>query len=182
MDCTNLTTAFSLDCKENSGGIKAVYIGNDIDITGVTGATDGIGSIEVLSGTGTFFEYKLPPFTGTFTNTVTNADINTTTFWTETLTINLQGWATAKRNEFILMTQSRELRIIIKDTNDNFWFVGYGYGAYISELTADIGTALGDKQTYNIVLTALDKYPAYSVASPLADSIVAGGFTLTEVS
>ena len=56
-----ITSGFTLDCRDNAGGIKNIYILSG-SIAGTTGATNGL--LTDISGSGEFFKFELTKQTG----------------------------------------------------------------------------------------------------------------------
>ncbi len=91
MPC-NITTGRTIDCKNQLGGIRKVYIQNYADVPALTGfAATGNTITVVTSGTGlTVYEYDLRPELSNFEISI-NTDINNGTYYySQKLTIVLQ--------------------------------------------------------------------------------------------
>ena len=63
----DITSGFSLACRDNIGGINSVYILSG-SVTTVTAAS---GAISDIDGTGIFYKFELPRNVGDFTETPT---------------------------------------------------------------------------------------------------------------
>ena len=158
----NLTSAIALDCIDSIGGVKAAYIGVNIviastsynaqnEITGLTGTT------------GAFYQYELPKDTATFTETFNISNTNGTAFYDQALTINLQKLSAEKRNQLLLLSRNRDIKVIFQDNNDNYWLVGKDRGGVISAGTSVTGTAPGDANQYSITISAQEPEMAYQI-------------------
>ena len=158
----NLTSAIALDCIDSIGGVKAAYIGVNIviastsynannEITGLTGTT------------GAFYQYELPKDTATFTETFNISNTNGTAFYDQALTINLQKLSAEKRNQLLLLSRNRDIKVIFQDNNDNYWLVGKDRGGVISAGTSVTGTAPGDANQYSITISAQEPDMAYQI-------------------
>ncbi len=62
----DITSGFALGCRDNSGGIKAIYILSG-SIAGITDTSDEISDI---SGSGIFYQFDLQRGTSDFTETI----------------------------------------------------------------------------------------------------------------
>ena len=160
MSC-NLTSAIALDCIDSIGGIKKAYIGVDILVVGATMSTDN--TITGLTGTGTFYQYELPKDTANFVETGTISEANGTAFWAQALTINLQKLTAATRNELLLLSRNRDIKIIFEDNNGNLWLLGKERGGTMTSLTSNSGTAPGDANNYILTITANEPAMAYQI-------------------
>ena len=63
MSTCDITSGFTLGCRDNTGGLKNIYIlSGSIDSTGGT-----TGLLNAISGSGTFYKFELTRQTGDFT-------------------------------------------------------------------------------------------------------------------
>lgn len=158
-----LSTGFTLDCKDGIGGIKQIMLcdaptisftldANEI-VTDITGATSG-----------DLFTYQLPTQTGSFEETINFNRDNGTVFYTQTVNVMLHKLSSAKRLELQKVAQARPI-VFVLDSNDNWWAVGYEYRADLSTSTAATGTALGDANGYTLAFTHESPKRAYKLAN-----------------
>jgi hypothetical protein len=158
----NITSAIALDCIDSIGGVKAAYIGVNIVIASTS--YDANNEITGLTGTtGAFYEYELPKDTATFTETFNISNTNGTAFYDQALTINLQKLSAEKRNQLLLLSRNRDIKVIFQDNNDNYWLVGKDRGGVISAGTSVTGTAPGDANQYSITISAQEPDMAYQI-------------------
>jgi hypothetical protein len=147
-----LSTGFTLDCKDGIGGIKQIVL---VDKTAVTSFTlDASEVVTLILGpsAGDLYTYELPTQTGSFEETINFNRDNGTVFYTQTVNIMLQKLSSAKRLELQNVAQARVI-VFVQDTNNNWWAVGYEYGADLSTGTAATGTVLGDMNGYTLAFT-----------------------------
>jgi hypothetical protein len=160
----NLTSAIALDCIDSIGGVKAAYVGVNVVISSVS--YNAQNEITGLTGaTGTFYQYELPKDTATFTETFNISNTNGTAFYDQALTINLQKLSAEKRNQLLLLSRNRDIKVIFQDNNDNYWLVGKDRGGVISAGTSVTGTAPGDANQYSITISAQEPDMAYEITS-----------------
>jgi len=160
----NITGTIALDCIDSIGGLKAAYIGTDVVIGAIT--QDVTGVITGLTGaTGTLYEYELAKDTASFTETFNISNVNGTAFYSQALSINLQRMSAAKRNQLLLLTKNRDIKVVFLDNNGNYWLMGLSRGAVTTAGTSVTGTAPGDANQYTLTLTADEPAMAYQVAS-----------------
>jgi hypothetical protein len=160
----NLTSAIALDCIDSIGGVKAAYVGVNVVISSVSYNAEN--EITGLTGaTGTFYQYELPKDTATFTETFNISNTNGTAFYDQALTINLQKLSAEKRNQLLLLSRNRDIKVIFQDNNDNYWLVGKDRGGVISAGTSVTGTAPGDANQYSITISAQEPDMAYEITS-----------------
>ena len=158
-----LTTGFTLECKEGVGGIKAIYLQQLADFqTGVVvdGGTEEINSLP----NATIWQYVLPKHTGSFTEEVASSVENGTIFYTQTVTATFFQLSAARRKQLEIVAKNR-LVVFVLDNNNNIWMVGKVDGAEVTAMSTATGTAKGDLNGYTITFTAEEKNKAYRLVS-----------------
>lgn len=164
-----LTIGFDLECKDSIGGIKQIVLtewNSSVEFI-FTGATEVVEEI-VGVGDGDLFTYQLPTQTGSFEETINfNRDAGTI-FYTQTVNIMLNKLSAPKRLELQGVATTRVI-VFVNDTNDNWWAVGYEFGADLSTGTAATGTVLGDMNGYTLAFTHETPKRAYKLAGAPAD-------------
>jgi len=169
----NLTSAIALDCIDSIGGLKVAYIGVNVVIASTS--YDANNQITGMTGTtGSFFEYELPKDTASFTETFNISNTNGTAFYDQAITINVQKLSAEKRNQLLLLSRNRDIKVIFQDNNDNYWLMGKTRGGVISAGTSVTGVAPGDANQYSITISAQEPDMAYELTSLSALS----GFTI----
>lgn len=168
MSCA-LTTGYALGCRNSVGGIRNVRLA---PFAGVTVATNGSGTVTgvTTSPASGFYLYDLPKQTSQFTETITASTENGTVFYQQDLQIILNRMAVALRNEIRLIAQQR-IVAIVQDRNNNFWMLGADSGLELTAGTAQTGTAMGDRNGYDITLTALETFPMQAVSSGIVAAL-----------
>ena len=166
-----LSTGFTLDCKDGIGGIKKIVLANwydniDFLFDGTTEVVDEITSISA----GELFTYDLPTQTGSFEETINFNRDNGTVFYTQTVNIMLHKLSAPKRLELQSVAQARVL-VFVLDSNENWWAIGYEYGADLSTSTAATGTALGDGNGYTLAFVHESPKRAYKLSAAPASII-----------
>ena len=160
-----LSTGFTLDCKDGIGGIKQIvltqwYSNVSFIFDGTTEVVDEITGIDA----GDLYTYELPTQTGSFEETINfNRDAGTI-FYTQTVNVMLNKLTAAKRLELQNVATSRVI-VFVEDTNGNWWAVGYEYGADLSTATAATGATLGDMNGFTLAFTHEAAKRAYKLAN-----------------
>ena len=159
-----LSTGFTLDCKDGIGGIKQIVL---LDKTSVDTITYEMGteviSSMVINNVNELYTYELPTQTGSFEETINFNRYAVTIFYTQTVNIMMQKLSAPKRLE---LQNAATVRVIVfvNDTNNNWWAIGIENGADLSTGTAATGTALGDANGYTLAFTHETPKRAYKLA------------------
>jgi hypothetical protein len=159
----SLTSGFTLDCKDSIGGIKQIVLVDKTEVTSFT--LDANEIVTAINGpaSGDLYTYELPTQTGSFEETINfNRDAGTI-FYTQTVNVMLNKLSAAKRFELQGVATTRVI-VFVNDTNDNWWAVGYEYGADLSTGTAATGTVLGDMNGYTLAFTHEAAKRAYKLS------------------
>ena len=165
-----LSTGFTLNCKDGVGGIKQIVLVDKLLVTSF-GFEDN--QVEMIVGPteGDLYTYELPTQTGSFEETINfNRDAGTI-FYTQTVNVMLNKLTSAKRAELQNLAQARVI-VFVNDSNDNWWAVGYEFGADLSTATAATGTALGDMNGFTLAFTHETPIRAYSLQDSPFDLLV----------
>lgn len=165
-----LSIGFTLDCKDGIGGIKQIVLLEQNLVTGIT--LDASEVITAIAGPvdGDLYTYELPTQTGSFEETINFNRDNGTVFYTQTVNVMLHKLSAAKRKELQTVAQARVI-VFVNDTNNNWWAVGYEYGADLSTATAGTGTALGDMNGFTLAFTHEAAKRAYKLSGTPASVI-----------
>ena len=168
MSC-NITSGFTLACRDNSGGIKNIYILSG-SIAGVTEASEGL--ISVVSGSGIFYKFELTKNTGDLTETPTPSLENGTVFYDQSINVSFHKLQSSIRNNVKVLAQNPDLKIVVETNNGvespytgRFFYIGRYRGATLSGGAATSGTAFGDANQYALTFQGLEPEPADEIST-----------------
>ena len=147
-----LSTGFTLDCKDGIGGIKQIVLVDKTLVTGFTLDANEIVTTILGPASGDLYTYELPTQTGSFEETINFNRDNGTVFYTQTVNVMMHKLSASKRLELQTVATARVI-VFVLDTNGNWWAVGYENGADLSTSTAGTGTALGDMNGFTLAFT-----------------------------
>ena len=165
----DITSGFTLGCRDNSGGIKNIYILSG-SIAGVTEASDGL--ISDISGSGTFYQFELTKITGDLTEAPTPSLENGTVFYETTLNVAFHKLQASIRNQVKVLAQNPDLKIIVETNNGidspytgRYFLMGRYRGATLSAGSGTSGTAFGDANQYALTFQGLEPEPMDEILS-----------------
>lgn len=162
-------------CKENVGGLKAVYFVN-YDSTLFSGATFTGNDISGLASSQDAYKYELKADGNTYEEANENSRENGTSFFTQTGNLILKVQDSATQAELTLLSYGRP-HIIIEDYNGTFRLAGAEHGVEVSVSTTS-GGAMGDLNGYNISFEGKERNMATFIDSSVIGD--ASGFVVTE--
>ena len=148
-------------CKEQTGGISAIYFANYDTLSGQAPVA---GIIPALTGTVPLYKYELPEYTASLTETINASVENGTYFVEQVIEMTLHKLRADERAEIKLLAAGRP-QIIVEDNNGNLLLLGYEKGCNMSAGSAQSGTAAGDLSGYQLTFTANEDNTAPFVAS-----------------
>lgn len=170
MSCA-LTQGYTLDCRDNVGGIKEIYItelGNKATLT----AASGVITAFTLSSGKQFFKYELEKETAELTENFQTNDVNGTVFYEQDIMLPIRKLQASTRNEIKLLAQNR-LMIIVKDRNGKYWLLGENNGCELQPSTGKTGKAMGDFNGYELTFKGKEEDPMQEVSSGLIATLSA---------
>ena len=165
----DITSGFSLACRDNSGGIKNIYILSG-STPAITESSEGL--ISDLSGTGVFYKFELTKNVGDFTETPTVSLENGTVFYDQIINVAFHKLQSSIRNQVKVLAQNPDLKIIVETNNGvetpytgRYFYVGNRRGATLSGGAGATGTAFGDANQYALSFQGIEPEPAEEIST-----------------
>jgi hypothetical protein len=167
----DILSGVTLSCRDNAGGIEALYI-----LSGsITTISETSGEITGITGSGEFFEFQLPRQAGNISEAV-NADvINGTSFYEQSAELIIHKLQTSVRNQVSLLVQNPNLKVIAKTNNGTqdgvgqYFLLGRYRGLAVSAGTGASGTAFGDLNGYSLTFLGQEPFPMFEIATTGGD-------------
>ena len=170
--CNSLTSILK-SCDNNSGGIVKFYVIPSDYVTGFTSAAGVITGI-TLSGSAQFEEFEFNRNTGNFEEVPTINLQNGSTFYAQTINLQLARREAVKRQSLLLIAAGQpDLTIMIKDSNGLYW--GFGFGEDKVNLTGGgggSGTAKADLNGYSLIFGAEASEPAFEIDDAIIPALL----------
>ena len=173
MACSQTLNGIAAACETNVGGIREVYIANYDDVTAieVDATTNMIDTITMETGK-KFYKYLFKKNTSSLTSTLNVDPTAGVNFVQSDLALVFAKQETVKRMEIAKLSLG-ELRVIVKDANGKYWFLGYEEFVSATAGTAETGVNRTDGNRYTITLTDYSSSYPYEVDSSIVDALVA---------
>ena len=178
MSC-DITSGFTLGCRDNTGGIKNLYILSG-SITSVTDASEGL--ISGITGSGEFFQYELFRQTSDFSEAISATPENGTVFYEQSVNAVFFKLQSSTRNQVRVLAKNPDLKIIVETNNGSedgigkYWLLGEENGVQLLSGTGATGTAFGDLNGYSLTFTGQEPEPASEISGSLVGAL--NGITL----
>ena len=174
MSTCDIVSGFTLGCRDNTGGLKNIYI-----LSGSIGSTSGTeGLISVISGSGTFYKFELTRQTGDFTETINASLENGTIFYEQTVNAPFHKLQSSTRNQIRTLAKNPDISMIVETNNSEggtvFFLLGESRGLSLSGGQAQTGTAFGDLQGYTLTFTGQEPEPASALSGSSLVGVLSG--------
>ena len=165
-NCLSVTSGFcgSL-CRNSAGGVSRFYIANIIDIDTTTATFDADGA---LTNVDIDALYCYIPYvdSGSWTETINVTPENGTLYYEQVANIVVGANSQALRNIVDELGRAGNIVVFVRDNNDRIWLIGDIRGkkqTYLSGGDSNSGTALGDRNGWNLNITCRNSQPAIEV-------------------
>jgi hypothetical protein len=162
-------------CKTSVGGLKAVYIMNEGDATGVTYDATDTDAITAIAGTPSGYKYDLKG-NSSFEQTINSSRENGTTFFTQTLNLTLKSITAKDLKQIKLLAYGRP-QVIVEDNNGKLFYAGLKNGMEVTGGSIVTGAAMGDLSGFTLTIVGEEPVPANMIITSLATAgvtVVAG--------
>lgn len=164
-----ITSGFNLGCRDNTGGIRNIYILSG-SISSINEASDGL--IGGITGSGVYYQFQLTKNTGDLTETPTPSLEAGTVFYDQTLNVAFHKLQSSIRNQVKTLARNPNLSIIVETNNGEespytgrYFLMGRYRGAVLSGGTGATGTAFGDANQYALSFQSLSPSPMDEIQS-----------------
>ena len=173
----DITSGFTLPCRDNTGGIKNIYILSG-SVAGLTGEENGL--ITDISGSGDFYKFELTRQTGDYTETINASLENGTVFYEQVVNAPFHKMQSSLRNQIKVLAQNPAMKLVVESnsgedaTAGKFFYLGQKNGVSLSGGTGATGTAFGDMNGYTLTFTGQEPLPACEVSGSDLDAVTTG--------
>jgi hypothetical protein len=153
MPCA-ITSGYTIDCRENIGGLKSVFIAEFGNISGVTEVSGLVTGITKATGK-RFYKFEVPRATSNTSSNATGSEENGSLFYTHQVVLPLNKRDSTTANVVRTLAKAK-LMVVTLDMDGNYRMFGKANGLYLASTENGSGTAAGDRNGYNITLTGVE--------------------------
>ena len=160
MPCDFISASRLEPCKDQVGGLKAVYF-IDFEDTNLDISFDADGDAISSLGTAstiTTYKYDLRG-TSSFTQNIAGSRDDGTTTVEQVLELSLKKLTQVDHNQLKLLMFNRP-HVLVEDNNGNYQLAGLEYGCDVTGGTVVTGSNMSEFTGYTITLTGMEKKPA----------------------
>lgn len=159
-----INSGYALDCRDNIGGIQAVFIRSYSAETTYSYDANNIiiGSTNPTGGT--FYKIAQRAETAEFIPGEGQHSIeNGTNFWQQTVNLSFTKYQASLR-DLVYSLALNEIDIIVLDQNGKYFLVGEQNGANLTASNLNVGKAYGDMNGATVTFIAKEPKPAAEVS------------------
>ena len=168
MSTCDITSGFTLGCRDNSGGIKNLYILSG-SVETIVGDASGLITEMTGSAGSTFYKFELFRQTSDYTETITSTPENGTIFYEQSVNAIFFKLQTATRNQMRVLAQNPNLKVIVQtnntDSTSTYTYLGQRNGLQLTGGTGASGTSFGDLNGYTLTFVGQEPEPASFISA-----------------
>jgi len=174
-----ITSGYTIDCRENIGGIQAIWLisnANLYDASGNSRVTESSGTVTAMTkATGTrFYKFEVPRGTAVASTNMTGSNENGTVFYTHEMTFPINSRTATVRNIITTLAKNR-LTFVTLEMDGVYRMYGKGYGLYMDSTTNSSGTAPGDRNGAELKFSSMEIDDFLVVSSSVAANLEVAG-------
>jgi hypothetical protein len=178
MPC-EISAGYAIDCRDSIGGIDAIYLIENsalYDASGVSRVTYASGTVTALTkDTGKkFYKFEVPRATAMASNNITASQENGTLFFTHMVSFPLNSRSATVRNIITTLAKNR-VTFVTKDMDGTFRMYGQGFGLFLDTAEGGSGTALGDRNGYQLSFSSQEAEDFLVVPANIAATLETPG-------
>lgn len=171
MACLITLKGIPFTCDNNLGGVKAIYIADYANVTGVV-VDPSANKINAINGAaGKFYTFIPAKNSGSLTKTLTKDESAGTLYYTNEVTAQFNKMDTAKRTEIDNLVQG-QLAVIVLDANGVYWYLGKDDYATATAQVGQTGAQRSDGNFYNITITDISSELPFEVDPSIIDELL----------
>lgn len=171
MSCVQTLKGIASDCASSQGGVKAVYLCNQADVSAVTidHTANTISGITMVSGA-TFKNYYFRKNNASFTSNFQSDDTGNR-YWQTDVYMRFARMDAAKHLEMQALSLG-DLAAIVLDANGKWWFVGLNNPLTLNSGVSQTGQQRSDGNFYEATLQDESDFPPYEITDAAAKAVV----------
>jgi hypothetical protein len=168
-----ITSGYTIDCRENIGGVSAVYLAEFGNISGITEVSGLVTGITKVAGK-KFYKFEVPRATANTSSNATASEENGSIFYTHQVVLPLNKRDSTTANIVRTIAKNKLIAVTL-DMDGNYRMYGADHGLYLASTESGSGTAAGDRNGYNITLTGIEPDDFLQVSAAVGGALETAG-------
>lgn len=168
-----IISGYSIDCRENIGGLKAVFLIEFENVSGVTAVSGLVTGLTKVAGK-RFYKFEVPRAVANTSSTGTGSEENGSFFYTHQVVFPLNKRDSTTANVVRTLAKNKLMAVTL-DMDGNYRMYGRANGLYVATSESGSGTAAGDRNGYNITLSGVEVDDFLQVSSAVGLALETAG-------
>lgn len=168
-----ITSGYSIDCRENIGGVSAVFVAEFGNISGITEVDGLVTDIDKVAGK-RFYKFEVPRATANTSSAVTASEENGSLFYTHQVVFPFNKRDSTTAN-IVRTLAKNKLIVVTLDMDGNYRMYGAGHGLYLASAENGSGTAAGDRNGYTVTLSGIEPDDFLQVSAGVGQALETAG-------
>ena len=168
-----ISAGYTIDCRENIGGLKAVYLIEYANVSGVVEASGLVTGLTKVQGK-RFYKFEVPRAVANTSSNGTGSEENGSFFYTHQVVFPLNKRDSTTANVVRTLAKNKLIAVTL-DMDGNYRMYGKGNGLYVASTESGSGTAAGDRNGYNITLSGVETDDFLQVSSAVGLALETAG-------
>jgi len=178
MPCA-ITAGYTIDCRENVGGIQAIWVtesANLLNASGVSRVIDSSGIVTAMTkATGKkFYKFEIPRGTAVASTNMTGSLENGSVYFTHEVSFPINSRTAAVRNIITTLAKNR-LNFVTLEMDGVYRMYGKGYGLFMDSTENSSGTAPGDRNGAMLKFSSMETEDFLVVSAAVAANLEVQG-------
>lgn len=178
MPCA-ITSGYTIDCRENVGGIQAIWViasADLLDASGNSRVTDASGTVTAMTkATGKrFYKFEVPRGTAVASTNMTGSLENGSVYYTHEVSFPINSRTATVRNIITTLAKNR-LNFVTLEMDGVYRMYGKGYGLFMDSTENSSGTAPGDRNGAMLKFSSMETEDFLVVSSSVAANLEVQG-------
>lgn len=153
MSCTRTLTSILRDCDQNIGGIKKIWIAAYVENAATYSESSNTdkGIITAIKNIADYEKFEFKKNSCSMTSTLNVDSVNDINYVSTELVMQFNKMETSKRIAISSLVLA-DVNVIVRDSNDKYWFLGKDEPVSASAGAAQTGQAKTDGNFYSVTL------------------------------
>jgi len=172
MPCA-IQSGISNDCRDSIGGIELVYITELANKSTLTYASGSVTALTLTSGK-KFYTFEMEQGVGTASDDPKVNASNGTYYCEHKTSLKFNKRTATISYQIKNLAQNNTMQIVkTKDATPKYWLLGYTNGMKMQDSTSPFGTAMADRNGYELEFLGMEPDMAIEIPSNLIPALLA---------
>jgi hypothetical protein len=174
-----INAGYVIDCRENIGGIQAIWVtesANLLNASGNSTVIDSSGTVTAMTKASgkKFYKFEVPRGTAVASTNMTGSLENGSVYYTHEVSFPINSRTATVRNIITTLAKNR-LNFVTLEMDGVYRMYGKGYGLFMDSTENSSGTAPGDRNGAMLKFSSMETEDFFVVSSAVAAALETPG-------